>query len=135
MSFPDATPTPHHVVNHPVSLAVADILRAAATYLQRHGWVQGRYYATTNRPHPKACALGAIAICTHGQIHTDPDDPLLPAAEDYQQAITTLACHLNLEPDGGQGPAQLVCEYNDDPTHTADHITAALNAAANRWHQ
>jgi hypothetical protein len=72
MSFPSNT---HHTSRPgddiPVSASPADVLRDAATYLQRHGWIQGRYCADTHSLYPKTCVLGAINIAAHGEFLED----------------------------------------------------------------
>ncbi|WP_449369304.1 DUF6197 family protein, partial [Actinoplanes awajinensis] len=43
------------------------VLRSAALYLERHGWIQGSYYdATSGVFTPPACTVGAIGMVCYG---------------------------------------------------------------------
>lgn len=107
----------------------AEILRGAAQYLTRHGWTQGRYYANLHSPSPKACALGAIGIISHGEIIAEPINRSSP---DYGclDAVAALEEYLYNHHlcDDFDVPA-----WNDHPARTADHVITALNNAADHW--
>ncbi len=121
----------------------ADLLRMAALYLHRHGWTQGRYYATTDTPTPPACVAGAIGIACAGHkvehfAQLDGD-----TLADY---LATLAAFVDYLDDFH--PLFLVDEdgfvidehtspysWNDDPTRTTHQVITALERAADEWNR
>ncbi|MDM4720360.1 hypothetical protein QTQ03_12535 [Micromonospora sp. WMMA1363] len=124
-----------------VQVTPADLLRMAALYLLRHGWTQGRYYATTDTPTPPACAAGAIGIASAGHrvehfTQLDPD-----ALADYLAALAAFVDYLDashpmfLVDDDGSVIDEHTSPYswNDDPTRTTEQVITALQAAAHEW--
>jgi hypothetical protein len=119
----------------------ATTLRDAALYLERHGWCQESYFATTGVPTPPACAMGAISIAVHGYAHADdiyygrPDtNPAHPdLATVVREAESVMADHLIRfgEVDSNVGPADFSVEsWNDRDGRTAAQVIAALRKAA-----
>lgn len=115
----------------------ADTLRAAALYVQRHGWYQGSLYdPACAAPFPAACALGAITIAAIGA----PDWGVLfdqqPAC---QAAIEVLALHLAADIPYDLVDLDLidliewVSGWNDADERTAFDVHDALQAAATEW--
>jgi hypothetical protein len=131
-------PTQEQTTTAPAEVTPADILRGAATYLDRYGWHQGDYYATIadpSVPFPPACAFGAIAAAAYGGRIADPYSPNLPG--DQRRAFTRAAdvfdgylIDYHGTDDGNLIPGQ---EWNDVTGRTAADVTAALRAAAHKW--
>jgi hypothetical protein len=74
----------------------AQTLRAAARYLQLHGWIQGAYYDPTATVFtPAACVVGAIGmVCFGGPVDAPAqhfDDPGFP---DFEAAVAFLDLYL-----------------------------------------
>jgi len=112
-----------------VTATVSRTLRDAASYLARHGWIQGCYYDQTATVFtPAACLVGAIGmVCYGGPV----DAPALnfddPGFDDFEAAVAWLEDFLGRAYDAD------VYEFNDAKGRTADQVIAALNAAADRW--
>jgi hypothetical protein len=130
MSFPSNTHTsPGSDDTTTISPSPADILRNAATYLTRHGWTQGAFYANLHQLSPPACALGAIAIIANGEVRHDPiveddTDPCWRAVKalcEYLYGYETLAF------------GYYVDTWNDHENRTVDQVTRVLNNAADQW--
>jgi hypothetical protein len=115
------------VAAEPVTPAVT--LRAAASYLARHGWCQGAYYDQTATVFtPAACTVGALGmVCYGGPV----DAPALnyddPGFGDFDAAYEYLDLYL-------LDRYELVAyEFNDTRGRTADQVIAALRGAADQW--
>ena len=118
-----------------VTPALADVvtpavtLRAAALYLDRHGWCQGSYYEQTATLFtPAACTVGAIGMVCYGSPVDAPaqhfDDP---GWGDFEAAVAFLDRYLI-------GPYDLdVYSFNDAHGRTAEQVTTALRSAADEW--
>jgi hypothetical protein len=65
-------PTHSQLPGAHIGVTPAAVLRGAAAYLQRHGWIRGAYYDATDHPFPAACAVGAIGMAAHGRRTTIP---------------------------------------------------------------
>ncbi|WDZ86374.1 DUF6197 family protein [Micromonospora cathayae] len=121
----------------------AEVLRGAALYLSRHGWIQGMYYLPTDwtDPTPPACLVGAIGMACEGRQakHLTEVHPDYRAV--YRAAIAAMVAYLDLA-----HPIHLVDEdgywleehsepfaWNDSAGHTAEDVIDALNAAADEW--
>src|SRR4051812_31112411 len=104
------------------------VLRNAATYLDRHGWIQGAYYdlaATVFTP--AACTVGALGmVCYGGPVDapalndTDPNWPNFICAQDFLDEYISATT----------GDADSVYSYNDTPGRTRDQVVAMLTRAA-----
>lgn len=116
----------------------AQILRAAAAYLARHGWVQGDMYDDVTAATPAACAYGAIKMATCGTTATDYNPE---QAVDCGRALGVLAAHLDIcfrawgiDDHGDPGdPFTIVTDWNDDHDRIAEQVIAALNEAADEY--
>jgi len=119
----------------PVVITPADILRAAAHYLYRHGWTQEAYYEPMfNRPWPAADALGAIGMAVHGHDHDNPLSRELPGWAQFTAAHDALNTHLKRVCDLGTRPELItIGDWNDLPEQTAESVITVLRAAADEW--
>jgi hypothetical protein len=116
----------------------AEILRAAAAYLARHGWVQGDMFDDPHTATPAACAYGAIKMATCGGSQTGYTDE---QATDCGRALGVLAGHIDvcfhvwgIDEHGQPGDSyQVVADWNDDQDRTAEHVIAALTEAADEY--
>ncbi|OJF11910.1 DUF6197 family protein [Couchioplanes caeruleus] len=106
----------------------ASVLRSAALYLERHGWIQGAYYDSTAASFtPAACMVGAIGMACYGFPVEAPaqhfDDP---GFLDFEEAVLHLDRYLLVE-DGSQA-----YEFNDAQGRTVAMVTDQLRKAAAR---
>lgn len=92
----------------------ADVLRAAARYIEEHGWTQAAY-EDEERGH--VCVLGSINAVTTG----------VPTIHDEQGVGN--AAELALEEFLGDRSA---VRWNDEAKRTEQEVLAALRAAADR---
>jgi hypothetical protein len=104
----------------------ARVLRSAALYLERHGWIQGAYYDATARTFtPAACMVGAIGVVCYGRPVDAPaqmfDDP---GYLDFEEAVLHLDRYLLVE-DGRES-----YEFNDAHGRHADDVLHVLRRAA-----
>jgi hypothetical protein len=126
-----------HPTHHSVEPTPADTLRAAALYLDRHGWYQGSLYdPDTTQAFPPACALGAITIAATGEADWEALFDKQPAC---QAAIEVLALHLAADvpyPLVDLDDIELVewiSGWNDADERTAFEVRDAFQAAATEW--
>jgi len=103
-----------------------NVLRSAALYLQRHGWIQGAYYdATAASFTPAACLVGAIGMACYGGPVDAPaqhfDDP---GFLDFEEAVLHLDRWL-LVNDGSES-----YEFNDAKGRQVADVLHALRQAA-----
>jgi hypothetical protein len=116
----------------------AQVLRDAALYLQRHGWHQGDFYATTTNtatPTPPACTDGAVRCALFGGPTTAISQDQLRALE---RVLGVLAGYIHQfvydNPDRPVDPPHLiVSDWNDDDARTADDVITTLREAADNW--
>ncbi|WP_027346731.1 DUF6197 family protein [Hamadaea tsunoensis] len=105
----------------------AGVLRAAALYLEQHGWTRDNYYPTGNTPFPPACVVGAIGMTVHGKPFATPLDTHRPGHSLLQAAILILTDYLGL-------PASIDADdligWNDHDATDAAHVIHTLRAAA-----
>ena len=115
-----------------LDLTPADVLRGAAVYVRRYGLHQGDMFANPDQATPAACAQGAIRMAACGNTGTAYSCGQAALVDD---AIATLADHLDAISDVWHriAPGETVADWNDHPDRTADHVAAALTAAAERW--
>ena len=108
--------------------AAAQVLRDAATYLLRHGWIQGAYYdATSPTFTPPACVVGAIGmVCYGGPVDAPAQHFDDPGFLDFEEAVLHLDRYLLAE-DGSES-----YEFNDVKGRTLDQVVAVLRDAASR---
>jgi hypothetical protein len=117
----------------PVTMTPAEVLRAAALYIERHGWIQHLFYGH-NGPFPPADVLGAIRIAVLGDtqglsgIPSDPDTILINRVQRY------LAAQLDTDYTTGDVAAlDVIGDWNDETDRTPDTVIATLREAADDW--
>jgi hypothetical protein len=116
----------------------ADLLRGAALYLTRHGWVQGDFFDLLHEANfPPACSLGAINICAHGRPILGSDDTAEDALTDAAiRAMRVLAAYLDPEYGTVENPIfkasaiDIVSGWNDHEGRTLTEVVETLNDAA-----
>lgn len=114
---------------------VAQTLRGAATYIQRHGWHRGRLFQhVPGQAFPAACALGAIVAAATGEVTTDP--LVLMSDPSIRAAVRALAKYL--VPDlafttDDEDLDQAIWQHNDHHDSSADHICRVLRQAADHY--
>jgi hypothetical protein len=118
----------------------AFILRAAALYIERHGWHQGALYPEHHNRHhrttlPPACAIGAIRIAVTGRITWFRDDLTNTEAPLVRRAEKVLAGHLDHcdDTDREVDATTVISTWNDEDWRTATDVTTELRAAADDW--
>jgi len=119
----------------PVEVTPADTLRAAAVYLNRHGWTQRDYYFNPEPGEdllPAACALGAIGMAAHGRETDWPDDQRNPGAAEFLSARRLLLDYLRRTGQASR-QAHAIGDWNDDPNQTHEAVVETLTAAADEW--
>jgi hypothetical protein len=132
--------------NPPVAVVStpADILRAAALYLQRHGWYQRDYYARSSTAlFPPACATGAIRMAVYGRRICGITDMTTDEYRAVVGALVHLATYLDdtFPTAGTDLDAELelcaigvISVWNDATWRTVDEVIGELEAAADTWH-
>ena len=102
------------------------VLHSAATYLERHGWIQGAYYdATAQVFTPAACMVGAIGmVCYGGPVEAPAQHFDDPGFLDFEEAVLHLDRYLMVE-DGSES-----YEFNDVKGRTAADVIRVLRRAA-----
>jgi hypothetical protein len=119
----------------------ADLLRGAALYLTRHGWLQGDFFDLLAEANfPPACSLGAINIAAHGRpiLGSDngADDEL---TDNAIRAVRVLAAYLYPEYESVDNFAykvsaiDIVSGWNDDDDRTLAEVIETLTDAADDW--
>jgi hypothetical protein len=119
----------------------AELLRGAALYLTRHGWLQGDFFdLLAEAAFPPACSLGAINICAHGRPILGSDDTAEDAHTDAAiRAIRMFAASLDPEYAAtagtpyGTSAIDVVSDWNDHDGRTLDDVITALTDAADDW--
>jgi hypothetical protein len=124
----------------------AEVLRAAALYLERHGWNQDTYYPPGTAGHcltPPACALGALGMVVYGHPVTEPESESNPDFRQLDRARAALREHLETHGlavtgpmwtwDDGEPDPVTIADWNDEPDRTQNEVITALNAAADAW--
>ncbi|BCJ51252.1 hypothetical protein Asp14428_27270 [Actinoplanes sp. NBRC 14428] len=106
----------------------AQVLRDAALYLERHGWIKGAYYdATSGSFTPPACLVGAIGmVCYGGPVDAPAQHFDDPGFLDFEEAVLHLDRYLLVE-DGSES-----YEFNDARGRTLEQVTDVLRKAAAR---
>jgi hypothetical protein len=104
----------------------ARVLRSAALYLERHGWIQGAYYDSTSGTFtPPACMVGAIGmVCYGGPVDAPAQHFDDPGFLDFEEAVLHLDRLLLVE-DGSESYG-----FNDDRGRTLADVTYVLRRAA-----
>src|SRR4051794_27103396 len=102
------------------------VLRSAALYLERHGWIQGSYYdATAQTFTPAACLVGAIGmVCYGGPVEAPAQHFDDPGFLDYEEAVLHLDRYL-LVHDGSES-----YEFNDAQGRRVEDVLHVLRQAA-----
>ncbi len=119
----------------------AELLRAAAVYLTRHGWVQGDFFdLLSEAAFPPACSLGAINICAHGRPILGSDDTADDVHTDAAiRAMRVLAAYLDPdygtidEPTLSVSAIDVVSGWNDYDGRTLDEVVECLTDAADDY--
>lgn len=113
-------------VPEPDGINVPDVLRSAALYLERHGWVQGSYYDPTATIFtPAADLVGAIAMVCYGGPCEAPSQHFTdPGFADFEAAVLHMDRWL-LVMDGSEA-----YEFNDAKDRTSGQVIDALRKAA-----
>ncbi|SDT38090.1 DUF6197 family protein [Actinoplanes derwentensis] len=106
--------------------SVPSVLRSAAVYLQRHGWIQGAYYdATCGVFTPPTCMVGAIGMACYGGPVDAPAQMFdEPGFAEFEQAVLHLDRYL-LVHHGVEAYA-----FNDTRGRTTAEVIDALRRAA-----
>jgi hypothetical protein len=109
----------------------AQALRAAARYLELHGWIQGAYYEPTATMFtPAACVVGAIGMVCYGGPVDAPaqrfDDPGFP---DFESAVAYLDLYLVWRLRSNV----TVYDFNDTLGREYEDVIALLHDAADEW--
>jgi hypothetical protein len=104
------------------------VLRSAALYLERHGWIQGSYYDTTSQVFtPAACLVGAIGmVCYGGPVDAPAQHFDDPGYLDFEEALLHLDRYLLVE-DGSES-----YEFNDANGRRVEDVLHVLREAASR---
>ncbi|MEV8508108.1 hypothetical protein AB0368_25270 [Actinoplanes sp. NPDC051475] len=107
---------------------VGSVLRSAALYLERHGWVQGAYYDPTATIFtPAADMAGAIGmVCYGGPVEAPAQHFDDPGFLDFEEAVLHLDRFLLAE-NGSES-----YEFNDAKGRTVEQVTDVLRQAAAR---
>jgi hypothetical protein len=133
---PDTTDRDGYVVTEAGVRALTDpseapgtapqVLRSAALYLERHGWIQGAYYdATSGVFTPAACLVGAIGmVCYGGPVDAPAQHFDDPGFLDFEEAVLHLDRYLLVE-DGSES-----YEFNDAKGRRVADVTHVLRQAA-----
>jgi hypothetical protein len=102
------------------------VLRDAALYVERHGWIQGAYYDATSQTFtPAACMVGAIGmVCYGGPVEAPAQHFDDPGFLDFEEAVLHLDRYLLAE-DGSES-----YEFNDARGRRAEDVTRVLRQAA-----
>ena len=119
----------------------ADLLRGAARYLSRYGWLQGDFFnLLTKANFPPTCSLGAINIAAHGRPILGSDDTADDQLTDNAiRAMRVLAAHLYPEYGNVDEPTfkvsaiDIVSGWNDAEDRTLAEVIETLTDAANDW--
>ncbi len=118
------------------ALTPADLLRGAATYLRRHGWIKGTIFDLLSpEPFPPACAIGAINMATYGRPILNADDNHDdPETDQVIRALRVFASTLDPDYDPFETSAvDLIGDWNDQPSRTRHDVVQALTEAADDW--
>ena len=104
------------------------VLRDAAFYLERYGWIQGAYYDSTSGSFmPPACLVGAIGmVCYGGPVDAPAQQFDDPGFLDFEEAVLHLDRWLLVE-DGSES-----YEFNDARGRRLEDVTRVLREAASR---
>jgi hypothetical protein len=126
----------------PVELTPADVLRAAALYLGRHGWTQWLYFdhTATDSPFPPACMLGGIRAAVFGGTdgpatdsvgYDHPDAVLIRAAQQHLAVYLDPEFAFNTE--RVSGATDVIGDWNDAAGRNIYDVITALHDAADDW--
>jgi hypothetical protein len=128
LAIPPAVVEPVTPVVTP-AVTVAVTLRAAAVYLDRHGWCQGSYYdGTATVFTPPACLVGALGmVCYGGPVDAPAQQFTDPGFADFEAAVAFLDRYLT-------GVYDLdVYSFNDARGRTRTDVVLVLDEAADEY--
>jgi hypothetical protein len=120
----------------------ADLLRGAARYLSRYGWLQGDFFDLVDEANfPPACSLGAINIAAHGRPILSSDNTADDELTDNAiRAMRALAAYLSPEYANTvevfaymAGAIDIVSGWNDEDGRTLAEVIETLTDAADDW--
>jgi len=115
----------------------ARVLRDAARYLARYGWIQGAYYDPTATVFtPAACVVGAVGmVCYGGPVDAPAMNHDDLGWDDFQQAVAWLDAFIAERYPARQHTDGFGCayEFNDVKGRNAAQVIAVLNEAAQAW--
>jgi hypothetical protein len=121
-----------------VDWSPAELLRAAALYLQRYGWIQRNYFDPVDAdPFPSACATGAIRAAATGTPRMDrwatiDGDCDASTRRTIYGATWALADHLGIDTDTDL-LVDDIATWNDQDSRTREQVINALRAAADAY--
>ena len=123
-----ASTAPVDVVTETDDDTTTRVLCSAATYLDRHGWIQGAYYDSVSGSFtPPACMVGAIGmVCYGGPVEAPAQHFDDPGFLDFEQAVLHLDRYLLVENSSES------YEFNDARGRRAEDVTRVLRDAAGR---
>jgi hypothetical protein len=116
----------------------AQLLRGAALYIQRHGWIIGEFFdLLSDEQFPPACSIGAINIAAHGRPILCSDDQADDTNTDAAiKAVRVFASFLDSEygqPGNDTSAIDIVSDWNDGNDRTVDEVIDMLREAADDW--
>jgi hypothetical protein len=102
------------------------VLRSAARYLERYGWIQGAYYDATSRVFtPAACMVGAIGmVCYGGPVEAPAQHFDDPGYLDFEEAVLHLDRYLMVEDESES------YQFNDAKDRQLADVLRVLRQAA-----
>ncbi|MGI5236997.1 DUF6197 family protein [Dactylosporangium sp. CA-139066] len=129
---------PKNTVNPKLTPGVAETLRRAADYIDRHGLHKADYFACGTRRTdqqsgtlPAACAIGAISYGAYGRVRRDPWGSYVALTSTPTNAFSDAVLWFEQYVDDRHG--NTVSGWNDHPDRTAADVVAALRAAADEY--
>ena len=131
-----------HPTHHPAvdvdGCTPAVVLRDAAGYLQRHGWIQGLMFEDPVLPSPPACVIGAIKMAIGGdpfaELHGDHLNAYTSTLHLFAGYVDTVYYAWGIGDDGEQAnPLDVIGDWNDHDERTVEQVITALQSCADEW--
>ncbi|MFC0528203.1 DUF6197 family protein [Phytohabitans kaempferiae] len=128
MTTPVLTPVP-------ADANPAVVLRAAADYIDQHGWLKGALYPEGYTSCPPACVTGAIRIVVCGRPSPDAKDRSKNQTTRILVAERVFAAHLGhtFDPDQTRRIRLAIETWNDRAWRSVIDVTNELRAAATAY--